>query len=75
MMVSDRRRQVYWRHMAKDVQSVKTVESDESLLRLHEQCRELLAGLDTSGLHQAAAHVSMAIDVMRRTFPQLDQDD
>ena len=63
------------RDMAKDVQSAETVERDEALLQLHDQCRELLAGLDQAGLHQAAAHVSMALDVMRRSFPHLDRDD
>jgi|GEM_PF-4183169 len=61
--------------MAKEVQNAETAERDESLLRVHDQCRRLLAGLDELGLHQAAAHVSMALDVMRRTFPQLDRDD
>lgn len=63
------------RQMAKEVQNAETAERDESLLRVHDQCRRLLAGLDELGLHQAAAHVSMALDVMRRTFPQLDRDD
>lgn len=65
----------YGRDMAKKVQSAEAAERDESLLRLHGQCRELLAGLDELGLHQAAAHVSMALDVLRRSFPQLDRDD
>ena len=63
------------RVMAKDVQSAEAVERDESLLRLHDQCRELLAGLDQAGFHQAAAHVSMALDVMRRSSPHLDGED
>lgn len=62
--------------MAKEMQTVDGErERDESLLRLHEECRALLAGFDAMGLHQAAAHVSMALDVIRRSFPHLDQDD
>ena len=61
--------------MAKEMLSAETMEREESLLRLHEQCRELLAGLDETGLHQAAAHVSMALDVMRRSLPHFDGDD
>jgi hypothetical protein len=34
---------------------------------LYGQCRDLLRGLDESGMHHAAAHVSMALEVMRRT--------
>ena len=64
-----------WSDMAKEVHSSDTAEREQSLVRLHDQCRELLAGLDEMGLHQAAAHVSMALDVMRRSFPQLDGDD
>ena len=75
MTLLERRRSGYWRDMAKEMQSVDTAERDESLIRRHEQCRELLAGLDKMGLHQAAAHVSMALDVMRRSFPELDRDD
>ena len=32
------------------------------------QCEALLDRLDDAGLHQAAAHLSMALDVMRRTI-------
>jgi hypothetical protein len=42
---------------------------------LYGQCRDLLEGLDGSGLHQAAAHVSMALDVMRRSCPDLARQD
>lgn len=61
--------------MAKEMHSAQTAERDESLIRLHDQCRDLLALLDKMGLHQAAAHVSMALEVMRRSFPQLERDD
>lgn len=61
--------------MAKELKSAEAGEREQSLLRLHGQCRELLAGLDDLGLHQAAAHVSMALDVMRRSFPELGGED
>ena len=35
---------------------------------LYRQGEALLDRLDDAGLHQAAAHLSMALDVMRRTI-------
>ena len=64
-----------WDGMAKEKQNPETKERGDSVLRLHEQCSELLAGLDELGLHQAGAHVSMALDVMRRSFPHLASDE
>jgi hypothetical protein len=64
-----------WDGMAKEKQNPETKERGDSVLPLYEQCGELLAGLDELGLHQAAAHVSMAQDVMRRSFPHLVRDE
>jgi hypothetical protein len=44
-------------------------ENEPDIAALYGQCRTLLQGLDESGLHQAAAHVSMALDVMSRSLP------
>ena len=44
----------------------------EELERLHQDALTLLARLDTLGLFQASAYVSMAIDVMQRQHPDLD---
>ena len=35
---------------------------------LYRQSEDLLDRLDDAGLHQAAAHVSMALDALRRTI-------
>ena len=35
---------------------------------LYREGEELLDRLDDAGLHQAAAHMSMALDAMRRTI-------
>jgi hypothetical protein len=35
---------------------------------LYREGEDLLDRLDDAGLHQAAAHLSMALDVMRRTI-------
>jgi hypothetical protein len=43
----------------------------EELRRLHDSGLSLLAGLDSLGLYQASAYVSMALDVMRRQHPSL----
>jgi hypothetical protein len=43
--------------------------------RLYRDCTTLLEGLDELGLYQAAAYVSMALDVMRRSFPHLARDE
>jgi hypothetical protein len=57
------------------VQNLEMEERGEALQRLYDQCRILLQGLDEGELHQAAAHVSMALDVMRRSFPHLARDE
>ena len=57
------------------VQNLETAERGEALLLLYDQCGILLHGLDELGLHQAAAHVSMALEVMRRSFPDLVRDE
>ena len=40
----------------------------KDIASLYRQGEALLERLDDAGLHQAAAHVSMALDVMRRTI-------
>ena len=42
--------------------------SQTDMVSLCRQGEALLESLDDAGLHQAAAHVSMALDVMRRTI-------
>lgn len=44
-------------------------ENEPDIALLHGQCRDQLQGLDDSGFHQAAAYVSMALDVMSRSWP------
>jgi hypothetical protein len=43
----------------------------DRLGELQHSAQALLAGLDEIGLHQAAAYVSMAMDVMRQSRPDL----
>ena len=44
----------------------------DKLRKLHGDALSLLGGLDEIGLYQAAAYVSMALDIMRRQHPALD---
>ena len=43
----------------------------DRLGELQRSAQSLLATLDEAGLHQAAAYVSMALDVMRQSRPDL----
>lgn len=43
----------------------------DRLAELQHSTQVLLSGLDEIGLHQAAAYVSMALDVMRQAQPDL----
>jgi hypothetical protein len=61
--------------MSMGVQNLETAERGEALMLVHDQCRIVLRGLDELGLHQAAAHVSMALDVMQRSFPHLAREE
>jgi len=41
----------------------------DQLADLQREAEQLLAGLDELNLHQAAAYISMALDVMRQARP------
>ncbi|HEY0014079.1 MAG TPA: hypothetical protein VGB79_14650 [Allosphingosinicella sp.] len=43
----------------------------DRLAELQRSAQTLLSTLDEAGLHQAAAYVSMALDVMRQSRPDL----
>ena len=43
----------------------------DEIEQLYEQAIEVLVGLDRLGLYQAGAHLSMAIEAMRRHHPRL----
>lgn len=43
----------------------------DELEQLYSAALEVLAGLDRLGLYQAGAHLSMALDIMRRQHPLL----
>lgn len=43
----------------------------DELRALYLQALDLLEGLDRLGLHQAGAHLSMAIELMRQRHPSL----
>jgi hypothetical protein len=43
----------------------------DRLAELQHATQVLLSGLDEIGLHQAAAYVSMALDVMRQARPDM----
>ena len=47
----------------------------EELERLYGQALDLLEGLDRLGLYQAGAHLSLAIEVIRRQHPLLSPDE
>ena len=47
----------------------------EEIGRLYVQALDLLDGLDRLGLYQAGAHVSLAIETMRRQHPLLSEPD
>jgi hypothetical protein len=46
-------------------------ESWDELRELYAQAVDLLAALDGLGLYQAGAHLSMAIEAMRKRHPNL----
>jgi hypothetical protein len=46
-------------------------ENWDRLAELQRSAQAVLAGLDDLGLHQAAAYVSMALDAMSRSRPDL----
>ena len=43
----------------------------DEIEQLYEQALEMLVGLDRLGLYQAGAHLSLAIEAMRRHHPRL----
>ena len=47
-------------------------EREKDIASLYGQCRDLLRELDDTGLHHAAAYVSMALDAMSASMPALD---
>jgi hypothetical protein len=57
--------------MPEDVKPSKAMESAQRVEDLHARLSDLLAELDAAELHGPAAHVSQAIDVMRRDYPDL----
>jgi hypothetical protein len=46
-------------------------DSRQRVERLHAQLNDLLLALDEAELHGAAAYVSMAVDLIRRDYPDL----
>jgi hypothetical protein len=52
-------------------QPTPSVANCEELERLYEQALVLLDGLDELGLYQAGAHLSLAIEAIRRRHPAL----
>lgn len=53
------------------IQPQRLAEHWDRLADLQRKAQTMLAGLDELGLHQAAAYVSMALDIMRRERPDL----
>ena len=45
--------------------------SRRQLMSLHAKLNDLLESLDKAELHGAAAYVSMALDSIRRDFPEI----
>ena len=45
--------------------------SQHKIAGLHDRLNDLLESLDKAELHGAAAYVSMAVDSIRRDFPQI----
>jgi hypothetical protein len=43
----------------------------DTIIETHRQLAQVVEELDKIELHHAAAHVSMALDIMRRAFPEL----
>ena len=47
--------------------------SEHKIEGLHARLNELLESLDKAELHGAAAYVSMALDSIRRDFPEISE--
>ncbi len=45
--------------------------SGEDIAALYDQALQLLGALDRLGLHQAGAHLTMAIEAIRQRYPDL----
>ena len=46
--------------------------SQQNVESLHARLNDLLESLDKAELHGAAAYVSMAVDAIRRDFPEIN---
>jgi hypothetical protein len=51
-----------------DAANYRLPHEQADIASLYRQGEALLSRLDDEGLHQAAAHVSMALDALRRTI-------
>jgi hypothetical protein len=57
--------------MPMDANASEAPDPQRRLVNLHERLAAILEELDAADLHGPAAHVSMALDTMRRQYPHL----